>query len=95
MSVTVSITQINPIVCSFKQDLLLRPTFIQKVEESLLQIAKLFIGITTIIDAPVIRDDKLYNMSCILHDRKTVYEYAKQHLYISLSLESDLVRCQN
>ncbi|MEH6457730.1 MAG: nitrilase-related carbon-nitrogen hydrolase [Cocleimonas sp.] len=98
MSVTVSITQINPIVGSFKQnlqmvadaivnvksdhadaivfpelaltgyppeDLLFRPIFIQKVEDTLQQIAKLSVGIATIIGAPVIRGDKLYNMACI------------------------------
>jgi len=62
------------------EDLLFRPTFIKKVEESLQQIAKLSKNITTIIGAPVFRDDKLYNMACVLRDGRTVYEYAKQHL---------------
>ena len=62
------------------EDLLFRPTFIQKVEESLLQIAKLSIGITTIIGAPVIKKDKLYNMACVLRDGAVIFEYAKQHL---------------
>jgi len=62
------------------EDLLFRPTFIQKVEGALQQIAKLSIGITTIIGAPVIRNDKLYNMACVLRDGKSIFEYAKQHL---------------
>lgn len=62
------------------EDLLFRPTFIKKVEESLQQIAKLSDGITTIIGAPVIRDEKLYNMACVLRDGNSIYEYAKQHL---------------
>ena len=62
------------------EDLLFRPTFIKKVEESLKHIAKLSQNITTIIGAPVIRDDKLFNMACVLRDGKSVYEYAKQHL---------------
>ena len=62
------------------EDLLFRPTFIQKVEDTLQQIAKLSSGITTIIGAPVIRNDKLYNMACVLRDGKNMFEYAKQHL---------------
>ena len=62
------------------EDLLFRPTFIQKVEDALQQIAKLSNGITTIIGAPVIRNDKLYNMACVLRDGKIIFEYAKQHL---------------
>lgn len=62
------------------EDLLFRPTFIEKVEDALHQIAKLSSGITTIIGAPVIRDDKLYNMACVLRDGKNIFEYAKQHL---------------
>ena len=62
------------------EDLLFRPTFIQKVEDTLEQIAELSIGITTIIGAPVIRNDKLYNMACVLSDGKSIFEYAKQHL---------------
>ena len=62
------------------EDLLFRPTFIKRVEESLEQIAKLSTDITIIIGAPVIRDNKLYNMACVLRDGKNEYEYAKQHL---------------
>lgn len=62
------------------EDLLFRPTFIQKVENALIQIAKLSTGIVTIIGAPVIRNDKLYNMACVLRDGKNIFEYAKQHL---------------
>ena len=62
------------------EDLLFRPTFIKKVEEALQQIAELSTGITTIIGAPVIREDKLYNMACVLRDGKNIFEYAKQHL---------------
>ena len=62
------------------EDLLFRPTFIKKVEESLQEIAQLSKNITTIIGAPVFRDDKLFNMACVLRDGKTITEYAKQHL---------------
>lgn len=62
------------------EDLLFRPTFIKKVEEALVKIAQLSSGITTIIGAPVIRNEKLYNMACVLRDGKCVHEYAKQHL---------------
>lgn len=62
------------------EDLLFRPTFIQKVEEMLQEIATLSSGITTIIGAPVIRNNKLYNMACVLRDGKNIFEYAKQHL---------------
>lgn len=62
------------------EDLLFRPTFIKKVNETLETIAKLSTNIITIIGAPVLRDDKLYNMACVLRDGKTIYEYAKQHL---------------
>ena len=62
------------------EDLLFRPTFIKKVEETLQQIAQVSTGITSIIGAPVIRGGKLYNMACVLRDGKSVFEYAKQHL---------------
>ena len=62
------------------EDLLFRPTFIQKVEDTLEQIAELSIGITTVIGAPAIRNGKLFNMACVLRDGKSIVEYAKQHL---------------
>lgn len=62
------------------EDLLFRPTFIKKVEDSLQQIAQLSKNITTIIGAPVFRNEKLFNMACVLRDGKTITEYAKQHL---------------
>ena len=62
------------------EDLLLRPTFIKKVEKALEEIAKLSTGMTTVIGAPVFRDNKLCNMACVLRDGKTILEYAKQCL---------------
>lgn len=62
------------------EDLLFRPAFIQKVEDALQQIAKLSVGITTIIGAPTLRNGKLYNMACVLGEGKTIFEYAKQQL---------------
>jgi len=62
------------------EDLLFRPTFIKKVDHALEQIAILSKDIVTVIGAPVIRENKLYNMACVLCNGENIYEYAKQHL---------------
>ena len=62
------------------EDLLFRPAFLNKIEESLEEIAKSTKGITAIIGAPIEREGKLYNMASVLQDGKRVHEYAKQHL---------------
>jgi len=62
------------------EDLLFRPAFLKKVEDSLHDISQLATDITVIIGAPVVRKNKLYNSACVLHDSEIIYEYAKQHL---------------
>jgi len=62
------------------EDLLFRPRFLQKVEHLLEEIAQVAPEIHVIMGAPIKRKTKLFNMACVLHDGKIVYEYAKQHL---------------
>ncbi len=67
------------------EDLLLRPAYLEKVENELQQIAKQVSGITAVIGAPLVRkdiknEDMLFNMACVLQDGKIIAEYAKQHL---------------
>lgn len=67
------------------EDLLLRPAYLEKVEEALQQIVKQISGITVVIGAPLIRkdmngEDMLFNMACVLQEGKIIAEYAKQHL---------------
>ncbi len=62
------------------EDLLFRPAFIQKVEDTLLLIAKAAKNITVVMGAPIMRDGKLLNAACVLRAGKVTHEYAKQHL---------------
>ncbi|HIP81621.1 MAG TPA: NAD+ synthase [Leucothrix mucor] len=67
------------------EDLLLRPAYLKKVENSLQQIAKQVSGITVVIGTPLIRkdmngEDMLFNMACVLQEGEIIAEYAKQHL---------------
>ena len=62
------------------EDLLFRPAFLSQVESALEEIAKFTQGITAIIGAPIMRDDRLFNMACVVQDGKLLAEYAKQHL---------------
>ncbi|MCF6189237.1 MAG: NAD+ synthase [Cocleimonas sp.] len=62
------------------EDLLFRPAFIQKVEDTLVLIAKAAKNITVVIGAPIMRKEKLFNAACVLRDGKITHEYAKQHL---------------
>lgn len=62
------------------EDLLFRPAFLKKIEESLKAISQLAPDITVIIGAPVVRKNKLFNSACVLCDGEIIYEYAKQHL---------------
>jgi len=62
------------------EDLLFRPAFIQKVEDTLKLIAKAAKDITVIMGAPILRDGKLFNAACVLLNGKITHEYAKQRL---------------
>ena len=62
------------------EDLLFRPTFINKVGDALQKIATMAKDINVIIGAPIFKKGKLYNMACVLRDGNIVHEYAKQHL---------------
>ena len=62
------------------EDLLFRPAFLKKVEDSLKEIAKLAAGITIIIGAPILKDGQLFNMACVMQDGVICHQYAKQHL---------------
>ena len=66
------------------EDLLFRPSFLHKVEQSLQTISDLATDITVIIGAPVqFKEDgkeKLFNSACVLRDGKMIHQYAKQHL---------------
>lgn len=62
------------------EDLLFRPAFLKRVEKELQSIAISSDGITVVIGAPIERENRLYNMACVLRDGKIMAEYAKQHL---------------
>ena len=62
------------------EDLLFRPAFLQRVEETLHTLSQVAKDITVVMGAPVMRNNKLFNTACVLHDGKIVHEYAKQHL---------------
>ena len=62
------------------EDLLFRPAFIEKVEQSIETIAKATVGISAIIGAPMILDGALCNTACILQNGDIIAKYAKQHL---------------
>ena len=62
------------------EDLLFRPTFLRKVETMLEDLAQVAPDIAVIIGAPVTREERLYNMACVLKDGKIIHEYAKRHL---------------
>ena len=62
------------------EDLLFRPAFLKKVELALETIAKASNGITAIIGAPILRDERLYNMACVIQNGRMISQYAKQHL---------------
>ncbi|RTZ63285.1 MAG: NAD+ synthase [Aquificaceae bacterium] len=62
------------------EDLLFRPAFLAQVERALDEIVTATQGITAIIGAPLMRDNQLFNMACILQNGQSIAEYAKQHL---------------
>ena len=62
------------------EDLLFRPAFLTKVKTTLAEIAQASKNITVIIGAPILQNDKLYNMACVLRDGEMIHQYAKQHL---------------
>lgn len=62
------------------EDLLFRPAFLRKVEETLEIIAQAAKNITVIIGAPMMRKGKLFNMACVLREGKITHQYAKQNL---------------
>jgi NAD+ synthetase len=71
------------------EDLLFRPAFLKRIEESLASIAELAKGITVIIGSPILLKDKgnnkgskskLFNGACVLRGGQISYQYAKQHL---------------
>ncbi len=62
------------------EDLLFRPAFLKKVDETLEQIAKAVKNITVIIGAPKEKSGKLFNAAIVMQDGKITQSYAKQHL---------------
>lgn len=62
------------------EDLLFRPAFLRKVEDTLEIIAQAAKNITVIIGAPMMRKGKLFNMACVLREGKVTHQYAKQNL---------------
>jgi NAD+ synthase (glutamine-hydrolysing) len=62
------------------EDLLFRPAFLKKVEDTLEQIAKATNNITVIIGAPIEKEGKLFNAACVLQEGEITDTYAKQHL---------------
>ncbi len=62
------------------EDLLFRPAFLKKIETSINEIALKSNNITVILGAPIEKNNKLYNMACVLRDGKVIHQYAKQHL---------------
>ena len=62
------------------EDLLFRPAFLKRVDETLEQIAKATKNITAVIGAPKEKGGKLFNMACVMQNGKITQSYAKQHL---------------
>ncbi len=62
------------------EDLLFRPAFLKKVEDTLEKMAMSVEGITVIIGAPLIKEGKLHNSACVMQNGKITQTYAKQHL---------------
>lgn len=62
------------------EDLLLRPRFLERVEQALNKIAPTTIGITAIIGMPHRLNGKLYNQAVALTNGKIVARYSKQKL---------------
>ncbi len=62
------------------EDLLFRPAFLKRVDETLELIAKATKNITAIIGAPIEKDGKLLNCACVLQEGEISQNYAKQHL---------------
>ena len=62
------------------EDLLFRPAFLKKVDETLLEVAKAAKNIIVVIGAPIEKNDKLFNAACVLANGKITHKYAKQHL---------------
>ncbi|MEE9327645.1 MAG: NAD+ synthase [Cocleimonas sp.] len=67
------------------EDLLFRPAFLKKVEDSLNNIAKLATDIVVIIGTPLLikengNNSKLFNSACVLRGGQVSYQYAKQYL---------------
>ncbi len=62
------------------EDLLLRPDFLQKTQQALMQLAQQVDSAYAIVGAPIKRHNHLYNMACVLHEGRIIAQYAKQHL---------------
>jgi len=62
------------------EDLLFRPAFLKKVENTLEEIAKTVTNITVIIGAPLTIKGKLFNGACVMQDGRITQTYTKQHL---------------
>jgi NAD+ synthase (glutamine-hydrolysing) len=62
------------------EDLLLRPHFLDSMQEKLLEIAQASIGITAIVGAARQHEGKLYNQAVALTDGKIIAAYSKQKL---------------
>jgi len=62
------------------EDLLFRPAFLKKVNDTLELISKEAKDITVIIGAPLEKKGKLFNVACVMQEGKITQSYAKQHL---------------
>jgi len=62
------------------EDLLLRPRFLERVEQALQEISLITKGITAILGVPRLIDNKLYNQSVVLQNGEITATYSKHHL---------------
>lgn len=62
------------------EDLLLKPSFLQLVEDNLQRVCDSISGIRIILGYPKKDGDELYNVAALIHDGQVVSEYRKQSL---------------
>lgn len=62
------------------EDLVYRQDFLQQLDQSLQQLAKVAPDLTVVIGTPLLRDGNIINAACVLQNGEVQAEYAKQRL---------------